>query len=215
MILPLLFFLILISLFLYVGNTMYGKILGQISEINSLKRDNQILQNKVEGLKNYQTVSFPDSEVLLSALPKENPALLMMSRIKKIAEEFSVVVTGRTTSFSEIEKSGTFSSKISFAIEGDVKSLMNFLLKFSEVAPISTFDTVSFDIDSSGNAKGNAEMSVYFAKLPETLPDVKEAVNKLTPDEEVMVKKLSNLEAPEFTSLPPNGPFELKNPFAF
>lgn len=216
LLIPLVLFVVLIALFAYVVNTSYKKISTQLASIKSLRQDITVFQNRIEGLRAFQDREFPDSDKLLAALPEENPSLWMLSQIKRKAEENIITVQERTTSFSSSEGSGIASGHIIFSAQGGKENMINFLLSFPKIAPLSKIARLELSMDEEGAATtANVEISVYYAKLPQKLPEITEAVNKLSPEEEEMVGKLTKLELPEFTSLSPNSPFEVKDPFSF
>ena len=216
LLIPLVLFVVLIALFAYIVNISYTKISAQVASIKSLRQDIAVFQNRIEGLRAFQDREFPDSDKLLAALPEENPSLWMLSQIKRKAEENIITIQERNTSFSSSEGSGIASGNITFSAQGGKENMINFLLTFPKIAPLSKIARLELSMDEEGTATtANVEISVYYAKLPQRLPEITEAVNKLTPEEEEMVGKLTKLELPEFTTLSPNSPFEVKDPFSF
>ena len=214
LIFPIFFFISFIILFIFSSKTAYSKISGQLKSIKDLDTKNSAIEAKIEELSNIQTDLFPDSEVILTSFPEDDPSLWMLTQIRRKAEENLLFVENQKISFSDSDTE-IVSSNISYDLIGDVSNIVKFLLEIDKVAPISSLNKVVFSLkNAEGEGSGAmVEMNVYHSKIPTQLSQMNEPVNKLNDEEIQTLIKLSKLEPPEFTKLTPNPPFEVVSPF--
>jgi hypothetical protein len=214
LIIPVFFFLLFIILFIFSSKIAYSKISSQLSAIKDIGEKNSAIGAKIEELKNIRIESFPDSDVILTSFPEDDPSLWMLTQIRRKSEEDSLLVVNQKISFSN-QATDVISSDIYFDLVGDTPNIIQFLLDMDKVAPISTLTSVVFNLKGVGTAGAGAlvDMRVYHSKIPTQLSQINAPVNKLTDEENQTLLKLSKMEPPEFTKLSPNSPFEVTNPF--
>jgi hypothetical protein len=214
LIFPVIFFILFLVLFVFSSKTAYSKISGQLKSIKDIDTKNSAIEAKIEELRNIKTDSFPDSEVILTSFPEDDPSLWMLTQLRRKSEEYSLFVENQKISFSDPDTE-IVSSDISFDLIGDVSNILKFLLEMDKVAPISSLNKVVFSLKSAGGigAGATVDMSVYHSKIPTQLSQMNEPVNKLTDEENQTLIRLSKMEPPEFTKFTPNPPFEVVSPF--
>jgi hypothetical protein len=151
---------------------------------------------------------------LVSAvLPSENPALLVISQIKKLAvaneaylSNIKVAVSGQTDSKTE-------NAEISFDIKGQINSVLNLISEIKKVAPLIQVDSVKLSLDSD-IAQATVQVRTYWAPYPTKMPALTEPTSGLSNSEQVLLVDLTDLELPDFdTNLVPTSPVENPNPF--
>jgi len=211
---PIFFFLSFLVLFIFSSKTAYTKISGQLKSIKEIGEKNSAIEAKIEELRNIRTDSFPDSEIILTSFPEDDPSLWMLSQLRRKTEEYSLFVENQKISFSNSD-TDVVRSNISFDLIGDTSNIIRFLLDIDKVAPISSLNKVIFNSknEASTGPGASVEISVYHSKIPTQLSQMNEPVNKLNDEESQTLIKLSKLEPPEFTKLSPNSPFEVLSPF--
>src|SRR4030065_485289 len=121
LIFPIFFFISFIILFIFSSKTAYSKISGQLKSIKDLDTKNSAIEAKIEELSNIQTDLFPDSEVILTSFPEDDPSLWMLTQIRRKAEEYLLFVENQKISFSDSDTE-IVSSNISYDLIGDVSN---------------------------------------------------------------------------------------------
>jgi hypothetical protein len=211
--LPLLFLIAALVLFIFVSKTAYSKFSEQLKTRKELSVKNEAIEARIEDLSTVSSKSFPDSEKVLTSFPEEEPALWMLAQIRAHSEEYSLNVGNQRITFSAHSDNDLAKTIISFNLSGDPSDINQFLLSFDNLAPISSFSKVVYAFGEENEKGATVELFVYHSRLPEEFPRVDEPVRNLTPDEEETIQKLAKMQAPTFTQLSPNSPFELTNPF--
>lgn len=208
---PSVYFLVSIILFIFGLRTGIAKISEQSSTLNEARKTQGVLQQKESLLRQIETEVSSQVDVLANVVPEKNPALIMISQIKNLALVSGVTIT--TFKIGAQNDAGMVSFvDLSYDADGALTSIIPFLNTVKTLAPISTIDTAKIN-QQGGVASANVRIRVYFAGYPTILPSLTEAVNELTDEEEGLLDTLSGLTLPVFSTLTPQEPTVRENPF--
>ena len=208
---PAVYLLVSIILFVFGAKTGIAKISEQGSTLNETRKTEGVLQQKESLLRQIETEVSSQVDVLANVLPEKNPALIMISQLKNLALVSGVTIT--TFKIGAQNDAGTVSFvDLTYDADGDLVSVISFLNTIKTLAPISTIDTAKIN-QHGGIASANVRIRVYFAGYPTKLPSLTEAVNALTDEEGGLLDTLSGLTLPVFTTLLPQEPTVRESPF--
>jgi len=208
---PSVYFLVSIILFIFGLRTGIAKISEQSSTLNEARKTQGVLQQKESLLRQIETEVSSQVDVLANVVPEKNPALIMISQIKNLALVSGVTIT--TFKIGAQNDAGMVSFvDLSYDADGALTSIIPFLNTVKTLAPISTIDTAKIN-QQGGVASANVRIRVYFAGYPTKLPSLTEVVNELTDEEEGLLDTLSGLTLPVFSTLNPQEPTVRENPF--
>src|SRR4030042_2344043 len=132
LIFPVFFLISFVVLFILSSKTAYTKISSQLKSIKEIDTKNGAIEAKIEELRNIKTESFPDSEIILTSFPEDDPSLWMLTQLRRKSEEYSLFVENQKVSFSSPDTE-IVSSNISFDLIGDVSNIIKFLLDLDKV----------------------------------------------------------------------------------
>lgn len=200
---------VLIFLFLLFGNLIFAKVaISFLSEANDgltkTKEEVATLIQKEATLKEISEGILPISEVTLVAVPGANPALSVSAQLRSLAYSHLVSFSGVTVSAPILD--GNLSKvAISFAVSGGVPNIVNFFSKTGETLPLLVFDNLSIK-NSFLATEGTANISVYWANLPSSIPGVSQLVSPLLPEDIELIGKLGGRERPTFIQIPAQAP---------
>jgi Tfp pilus assembly protein PilO len=208
---PSVYFLVSIILFVFGARTGIAKISEQSSTLNEARKTQGVLQQKERLLRQIETEVSSQVDVLANVVPEKNPALIMISQLKNLALVSGVTIT--TFKIGAQNDAGMVSFvDLSYDADGALTSIIPFLNTVKTLAPISTIDTAKIN-QQAGAASANVRIRVYFAGYPTKLPSLTEVVNELTDEEEGLLDTLSGLTLPVFSTLNPQEPTVRENPF--
>lgn len=208
---PSVYLLVSIILFVFGLRTGIAKISEQNSTLNEARKAQEVLQQKESLLRQIETEVSSQVDVLANVVPEKNPALIMISQLKNLAAVSGITIT--TFKIGAQNDAGVVSFvNLSYDADGDLVSVISLLNTIKTLAPISTIDTVKIN-QQGGVASANVRIRVYFAGYPTKLPSLTEPVNELTSEEETLLETLSGLSLPIFTTLTPQEPTIRESPF--
>jgi len=211
---PLAIFLVVIILFVFGSRFIWGKISQLRSEITVEKRNEQILQEKVSLLTNSQAVVSGAATNLVVALPEKNSSLSVISQIKSLAGQLSLVMADLKVGPEVLgQKAGLSRAEVKFELEGPESAAASFLNQISQTSPITHMQTVRIN-ESLGLTRVTVTLSAFWTAFPEKLPPVNQALPPLTGEEEAMISEINALKPPAFVEVTPSAPVVRPNPFS-
>lgn len=207
-----LFALVILSVFAFkIG-------LGKISEVRAkvaaARSDLNVLQSKLNILKEAQSSVAASSNLATIALPSENPALSVISQIKSLASQNGLLVENVKSGSETKETSGLFRVDVTFDVNGPRTQIFLFLSAISNIAPISAVEKVKL-IEGGGNSRATVVVKSFWADLPKALPGITQEIQDLTPDEINVLTNVSKLIQPTFIVISPSGGGGKSDPFSF
>ena len=207
---PFLWFAILIVVSYFVAKTGISKIQSQRQQVVSAKRTETILADKekeIKGVRNYEMYVQPVSV----ALPNKNPALILISVMRDMSTLYNVTVTDLRFG-SGGGRSGFPQVSIGFGMVGTYNDFISFLDATKTTSPLLTLESVEFSI-LEDNTSGEVNLNSYYSDYPDKLPAITEPIKKLTPENINTLKSVYSFKPPVFNEIPPSGPYGRTNPF--
>lgn len=190
--------------------------LGQVdqrrSNLTSLQKNKEILTAKRDLLTNIAPQVASQAGLVTAALPGRNPALLVISQIKKLAVAKGIAITGLKVGASAETKSKAAAVEVSLDLVGPVVSVFDLINGIKKIAPISHIDKVELNL-SGTDVQSSLQVKAYWAPFPTKLPALTQPISGLTKAEETLLETLADLTLPAFVTLAPSGPVENPNPF--
>ena len=214
---PLVALIIIVVLNYIVITEGVSRLSSQNKLINSNSDNEQILAEKEQELSVSTGTLSPYVRYARVALPERNPALLVITQIRKLAESNQVeldnlaINIGTGLPSEQLTKVG-----VTIEISGNHADVTNFIKETEKLAPLATVRVI--DIKVTGEfAQANADMAldVYWAAFPSSLPAITSPIEKITQEDRSILSRLSELSQPEFSELDPNTPSARDNPFRF
>lgn len=203
---------VVLFLSLIVGNFGISKVRSLRSQISQAQNNNNILTQKVDLLRNVSGSLSGSPDIATIAVPDSNPSLVVISQLKLIAGENSVVVSNIKTGAETKDKSGLSSVAISFDAEGPREQIIAFLNTLSGSAPIIKVDKLKLT-ENSGITKAGTTVDAFWADLPKTLPALDNPIADLTSDEKSTLAKITQLNLPIFNQVNAATESAKSNPF--
>lgn len=186
-------------LLLYLGVFL----MSEISDINAKKSaiviENETLNSRLTVLQTVTRTPPQNAEIVLNALPTENNSLLVVNQVRIIAEEKSVTLKNldlnTEASVDGVAPSGVL---LSFDVEGEPQSVIDFIAALRKSMPIMTLDSVNTQTTALGNlATSIVNLKTRWAPLPDRLPAITEAISGLTQEQQDLLSELSQYRAPQ------------------
>jgi len=202
---PLLAIIIVVILGAVLANNLWARISKARSSVTSETKTLNLLNDKLSLLERssqaQQIQSY--SSAVTSALPLNSPTLQLISHIRSKELEHNVVIES-ISGGSTLTKEGFNSVGITFKAIGSSFDLANFLISLSNVSPISKFQQISFEQESSGQLTMDAQIETYWSDTPTQLPRLDEPISDLTDAEKSIIDEVTRLQKPAFTLLQPD-----------
>ena len=214
--LPYVFFVILLGILTFFGVSQaysrFTQLQGQVSELSAQK---QLFERKLLTLQELDRETLSFSEAAYLALPAYNPSLLVISQIKRQSKNFDVTLNDIRVGTGEDISQDLSSLQINFKVAGKYTSVVSFIKKLEEEAPIMNINNIKIE-EVAPDFQATISLVSYWSALPDKLPALTELVVGFAQDELDTLSTLSKLEAPQFTQ-PEEGtsePVVRPDPFA-
>ena len=214
MVVPIVLITVLIILSILVAKIGISKVNSQREKLTVAQTDEVIFKQKQEILQEVQGEVLSLADLSASAVPNKNPALAVISQLKNLASSKSVVLSNlQVGSKSGIGKEIS-KVDISFDVDGDFSSVLDFLQDTSKIAPISQIEKIEIN-QAAGATRASTAMVSFWAPFPKKLPPLTEPAKDLSAEELSLIRSLSELTPPAFLEITPLAPSERGDPFAF
>jgi hypothetical protein len=204
--------LIVIILFIFVGNFGVSKVMGLRGQIQSAEALQATLTQKLAILQTLSATAASAAPLALGAVPDTNPALSTISQLKILALQEGIVLSGIRSSSGVSSTNGMNEASIVFSADGTLPKILSFLNDTAKVAPIMIVDRIAMT-ESLGIVRAELGVKSYWAELPKTIPSVDSPVTDLTASEKATLTKVSALTQPIFTQAVPSQGGTNPNPF--
>jgi hypothetical protein len=214
MVVPIILITVLIILSILVAKIGISKVNSQREKLTVAQRDETIFKQKQEILQEVQGEVLSLADLSASAVPNKNPALAVISQLKNLASLRSVVLSNLQVGSKSGAEKGMSKVDISFDVDGDFSSVLDFLQDTSKIAPISQIEKIEIN-QTVGATRANTTMVSFWAPFPKKLPPLTEAAKDLSVEELSLIRSLSELTPPVFLEIAPSVPSARADPFAF
>ena len=214
MVVPIILITVLIILSILVAKIGISKVNSQREKLTVAQRDETIFKQKQEILQEVQGEVLSLADLSASAVPNKNPALAVISQLKNLASLRSVVLSNLQVGSKSGAEKGMSKVDISFDVDGDFSSVLDFLQDTSKIAPISQIEKIEIN-QTVGATRANTTMVSFWAPFPKKLPPLTEAAKDLSAEELSLIRSLSELTPPVFLEIAPSVPSARADPFAF
>lgn len=204
---------IVLILFLVVGNFGMGKVRSVRDEITQAETAQNILTQKLTLLQTVSQTLGNAPDIAATALPSSNSALTAISQLKNLGFLNSILLSNVKGGTETKDSSGLSRADITFEITGTRPQIMAFIKSIPGVAPIILVDSVKLN-ESAGVTRATVGVKTFWSALPTTLPKVGQALTDLTPEEKNILVTLSSLTQPVFLALPPAAGGGKTDPFS-
>lgn len=204
--------LIVVILFVVIGNFGIGRINLLRQEISQARNDQATLTQKVETLKTITTVAETGSQAATAALPGANSSIAVLSQLKTYSLKNGVFISNLKSGDEIQDTNGLSRVDMSFDVTGLKAGIIAFLQDLQGAAPVVLVNSVKLT-ESAVETRGTVSLRSYWASFPTKLPAVTDQVLGLTNDEQATLVKVNALSQPQFVKLPPSVGGRL-NPFA-
>jgi hypothetical protein len=204
--------LIVIILFIFVGNFGISKVLGLRGQIQSSEALQATLTQKLTILQTLSATAASGSTFALNALPDTNPAISTIGQLKILALQEGIILSGIKSSGGVSATSGMNEASITFSADGALPKILSFLNDTTKVAPIIIVDRIAMS-ESLGTIRAEIGVKSYWADLPKTIPSIDSPVTDLTASEKATLSKITALTQPIFAQAPASQGGINPNPF--
>lgn len=190
--------LIVLLLFFVVGKFGISQIRSTKQQIDLMKKNEAVLTNKLKILRSISEVSASGADVSLVALPDTNPALSVISQIRLLASNNSIIIEGIKSSVPPSDNVADLTYvTTSFTAIGTKESVLSFVRAIDTIAPISIVEKMDIST-SAGASEASIIVKTYYASLPTTIPTITQAVTDLNASEKELLSEISVLNPPVF-----------------
>ena len=194
--------MVIILLFVIVGQFGLGKITELRNQIATASGDQKILSQKLDILSSIASTGTSLSNAAVMALPSSNSALSVTSQVKVLASGLGLVLSEVKAGSPVNDPLGFSSVIVSFNVIGPRAQIETFLTKITSFAPITIVDKIKISESTPGTALGNISVKSFYAPFPTKLPAVGDAIADLTAAEKQTLKDVASLTQPLFSQIP-------------
>jgi len=193
---------VVIVLFMIVGQFGFGKITDIRNQIEATKSDQKILTQKLDILRKIEDTGEQSSNLVVVALPDSNPSLFVVSQIKLLAGKNGLTIGGLKASSPAVGTTGLSTVNISFTLAGSRSQIESFIKGVSSFAPITIVDRIKINESGPGISMGGITLKSFWAAFPTKIPAVSQALADFTPAEQQTLQDLRSLTLPIFSQVP-------------
>ena len=187
---------VVIILFILVINFGLPKIIDVRSQISSAQTLNTTLTQKLSILLSFaQNPAINNVNAAVTALPKTNPSVVVISQLKNTTSCCGVIVSNIKSSASATGGTALQIINTNFQVVGTRDSVINYLKNVELIAPISVISSVKIN-ENGGLTSANVSLLSYWAPYPATIPSVTQPITDLTSSEKLILSQISSLTQP-------------------
>lgn len=212
-------FVIIVSIFLsyYSFNYHWGNISQVRSSISKEQKQEEVLSDRLNTLRQVQVEVEDASDLATTALPQNNPSIFIINNIKNLALANSAVVLNLQTTASSSDSELTNKVRIDFEIEGSYSGILSFIKQIQTYSPVVNLSDLSIS-NQNNELTANISLEGYFADVPKTLPPIDSPIDGLTDEEKATISVIKDYTQPSLRGVQniPTGSGEVgrENPFS-
>jgi hypothetical protein len=140
-------------------------------------------------------------------LPAKNPALQVVSQLRKIGSEIGVTLDNVSLDAVPVSGQEFNAVDLGFDIEGDYTQVSTFLDKLAKATPIMRIEAAKLS-ETNGRVQGKVKLQAFWTPYPSDLPSLNEPIETLSPSEIEVLESLSEFTNPEIDNVTPTLPSE-------
>lgn len=187
------------------------------TQISTAKTVNNQLHTKLDNLRRLQNeLSNTATTDVVTALPSQNSALLVMSQLRLQALTDQLDIFDIKISASHQNTTGLSSVSVDFVLTGPYNQILTFTESLPRFLPLVALSDVEIQ-QKLDLYEATISLQSFWSPFPETLPPVTEPITALSPAEHATILELSQYIHPSLlpiSSLSPSVPDTRDNPFA-
>jgi len=183
---------IIVILFIIAGKFAITQITNVRGQISVAKKNQSVLTDKLKTLRSVALVSESGSSIALTALPKSNPSLQVISQLKMLASTNLVIIEGLRSTVSDGSTDEISHVKTSFNLIGPRDAVTAFIKGVDTIAPITFVEKMDL-VEDTGFGSASITTKTYFASLPKTIPTVTQPITDLTASEKDLLTQIGKL----------------------
>jgi hypothetical protein len=214
---PLLFFGFIMILLVFSVSLVYSNTQRLFTKIEAAKADRFLLEERLAVLRDTE----PDlgtniAQTAVGVLPSENPSLLVISQIRKLATENSVTLDNVTLNARQIEGEEYPSVEINFKAKGAYSGVSKLIESLANYAPLMNLSQLKMS-GIQNEIEAQVSVQSFWTPFPTKLPALSEQITGLSNEERSLMDKLTNFKKAdvfEVSSLKPQETEEREDPFS-
>jgi Tfp pilus assembly protein PilO len=197
--------IIIVILFVIVGKFGSSQISKIQLQIESARKDNAVLSQKLDILKEVVNIGTDSSNYAVAALPDSNPVIQVLSQIQILAGSQSITLSQLKSGSPAIDPTTSLSTvNISFNATGPTSQIKTFLNSINSFAPITIVDKIKITESAPGVSLASVTVKSFWSPFPTKVPAVTTAIDDLTSSEKQTLQDLSTLTQPVFNQIQPS-----------
>jgi hypothetical protein len=204
--------IVVLVLFVVVGQFAFGKISEVRNKITKSQKDQAILVQKFDLIKTLGETAASSVAAVSNALPEANPSLTVISQMKILAAQNGIVIANTKGGAEVKDNSGLSRVDITFDVIGPRAQIITLTKSISQIAPITLVDKIKIT-ESAGAARATIATRSFWAPFPTKLPALTEAITDLTADEKKTLGVVTGLTQPEFSEVTASDTAPRPDPF--
>lgn len=211
--LPVGLIVVLFVLFIYALKTGYSQISTRVNNLRDSEKQEQILEERVEILREIQDGILAQSDISIIAVPNKNPALWVLSQLKNTASENSLTLLNTRIRNEDNVDETLKKMNLEFSAEGEILSIMSFVKSVEKFAPVTRVEAISIVNTQEGSVTASIGTTIFWGELPTKIPPLTEPIKRLSAKENELFAVVDKLRRPTFTVLTPIEPSLRETPF--
>lgn len=203
-------------LLIFIINAFLPRVRATYDNTSEVQKNIATLTNKVDILRSFETDVVSDrTDITYIVLPDSNPTAIVISQIKDVLTDQGILEP-LGVSLSENVRVINDTNRMGILVEfssNDLNLIIDAITKFQKFAPLISIENVKINAASS-RINVEAEILIYWADLPQKLPELEEAVISLNTKERQILDRILTYNLPDFALSKPSIPSgDRINPF--
>ena len=180
--------------------------------LEKAKKNENILKAKLNVLTESEGNLQSDANSAVAYLPGENPALLVLYQVRKLAADGGLIFSNLAVGSSANDANGLMAVGVSFDLQGSLPRILDYVNSVKNTAPNLKVQNVDL-LFSAEVVRATIEVKSFWSPYPTKIPILTEPATALTSSEKEVLIKISGFLPPPFVSLTAGVPRENLNPF--
>jgi nitrogen fixation-related uncharacterized protein len=217
MIVPIVAIIVVFVLSIFLLKEAYARISSQYSDLQSTRKDETVLRQKAETLRQLRDGGFDPGERTALALPNKNPSLWVLSNInRELREKERIIINELNASGTRKLKDAEDVNKGKFTVVFyylDVLEFIDMLNQISTYTPYTSYEFIDFEVSDKGYIESKVEFNVFWSEMPKTITSIRQPVDDLSSKEKEILNLVTRLKTPELSTIEAVSPYGRENPF--
>jgi hypothetical protein len=218
--LPVITFLIVITLSLTLGKYMVDSIFSTRDELTSLNQKKAVLQAKDNLLSTVDSNQLrAESKAAMLAVPSETPSLPALATIRTVASQRGINLTNFTVAEGGDNKQAIRTLKIDVTVYGNLTGVVGFINDLNGYAPLMKVSDANINISTGNLANARLTFVSAWAPLPQSLGKTDSPLDPIKTNEQQIIDQLNSLKTVGTSSVSVGSASESggvrSNPFEF